>query len=383
MKGKRIMLWRYGAFGDLLYTLPVIDRLREQGNVLYLHTGFKGKEIFDADTRFEGMTFYEPPFFSESPEDVSAKIQKVMDEDVEGFQPDLVVNLSNTIETTLIPSRGDDNFEWSIEQRRNSLPGESFYSLSLAAAGLSRELLPGECGTAAFYEWEIEWAKKFRGDVGFLVLMALAGSNAQKRFPQAASIARKIVEEFKDAYILLVSDPETLAARRPEFHAIGSDRIKIPDPRAGLAFRRALLLARYADYVIGPETGLLVGAGMWGTPKTMLCTTSSVAQAVSGHIYDHSLQSSISCSPCLRAIYKPEDCYLSVRGDGRTPCNDYFNEGEIFERIELVHRDLRYLQDRNGEARTAPLAVPDVWADHAGFPVQGGPVRKGLLRALC
>jgi ADP-heptose:LPS heptosyltransferase len=381
--GERIMLWRYGAYGDLLYTLPIIDRLREQGHILYLHTGAKGKEIFEADTRFEGMTFYEPDFHGKLAEVVSAEIQKVMDQDVEGFRPDLVVNLSNTLETVMIPQRGDENFGWSIAQRRDSMVGENFYSVPLMAAALDVARREGECGTVAFYEWEIEWAKRMRGDFGFLVLMALGGSTAQKRFPQAASIARKIVEEIPDAYVFLVSDPATLALRRPEFRAIGSRRIKIPDARTGVAFRRALILARYADFVIGPETGLLVGAGMWGTPKTMLCTTSSVEQATAGQRNDFSLQANVACSPCLRAIYQPEDCYRPVRGDGRTPCNDYFDEGEILERIELVSRNMRYLQGGDVGGRTEPLEVPDVWADFGGLPGPRGPVRKGILRDVC
>ena len=39
-----------------------------------------------------------------------------------------------------------------------------------------------------------------------------------------------------------------------------------------MPFRQALLMARYMDLVVTPETGLGIGAGAYGTPKIMLLT---------------------------------------------------------------------------------------------------------------
>lgn len=98
-------------------------------------------------------------------------------------------------------------------------------------------------------------------------------------------------------------------------------------------------MMKYADYAFGPETGLMVAAGMWGTPKTMLCNTTAIHQTCSMHKNDRSLQSSAPCSPCHKGIYTEEDCedVRYVEGIPYSGCVHGFGFDEICGIIKDVY----------------------------------------------
>lgn len=356
------MILRYGAYGDLLYLLPVIDRMLADGKELYLHTGIRGLDIFGSDNRFKSILAINPA----NKEDW----QKILDKDIETVNPDEIVNLSNTLEGTLIPGRDAEAFHLPVETRRKLVKGESFYSVGLKVAGYSaiREL--GDCGTLVFTEGELAWAQRWREihRNEFVVLMPVRGSNAQKAFPFAKEIGRKILDYYPDAVLYPTGGPnEALYS-----FSYGDHRVY---PAFKTSFRQVMLMARFADYVLGPETGLLVAAGMWGTPKTMLCTSSSVFQCTEGQARDFSLQAQIDCSPCLRAIYEERDCYYQFHAAPvRAVCTNKFQQETILDAIDMVYRTMRYRRDRDGEIRTWPISVPGVQSDNVRRPEQQGAV---------
>ena len=352
------MILRYGAYGDLIYLLPLIDRMKADGKDLYLHTGIRGLDVFQADPRFQSILACNPA--------TAEDWQEVINKDIETVNPDEIVNLTDTMEGTLIPGREQPSFHWPVEKRRKVTQGESFYSFGLKVAGYSR----GEgCGTVAFTEEELTWADRWRETYRdeFLVMMPVSGSNAQKRFPIAKELGREILFRYPDAILYLTGGPN----EKHRSFSFGDHRVY---PAFDTSFRQVLLMTRYADYVVGPETGLLAAAGMWGTPKTMLCTSSSVFQATDGHRNDFSLQAEIPCSPCLRAIYKPEDCYHSHVAEDETVCNYKFRMETILESINVVYRTMRYRREQDGKLRTQPIRVPELLPDLGRLPGASGTV---------
>lgn len=370
---KKILILRYGAYGDMLYLLPLVDRILEAGNIPYLHTGFKALEIFRYDTRFAGITFFEPTVPGCTPDMTRQAIER----DFEQVEPDELWNMSETIETLLIPRRGDERFSWPIRKRRKETKHRSFYNFPLAIAGFQHEF--GRCGTMALTEEEIAWGERFRERHRdqFLVLMPVSGTTYQKRFPFQREVARKILEDYPDAVIYLCADPKTLERDKFDF---GNGRIYA---MTGASFRQSLVAARYADYVIGPETGLLVGAGMWGTPKTMLCTTASVFQCTDGQRNDFSLQAQIECSPCHLAIYEERDCLHPcignpINGQSMTVCNNKFSQEKIESVIQFVYENLRYRREEDGAIRTAPFRVSGVLPDLHRLSISDGDLQQGV-----
>jgi ADP-heptose:LPS heptosyltransferase len=178
--------------------------------------------------------------------------------------------------------------------------------------------------------WVERWREKERGY--FVVLMVVAGSCAQKVYPHMPALARGLVEKHSDIKVYLMGDATTSNL------SFGHSRIINISGQPPI--KQAILMTREADFVFGGETGLLVAAGMFGTPKVMLCTSSGVMQACGRHLNDFSLQSSAKCSPCHRAVYCDLDCEGVVK-DGNDEwhpeCIDGFDHSEIFKTIEGVH----------------------------------------------
>lgn len=359
------LLLRYGAYGDLIYILPLVDRLVADGKEVYLHTGLRGLDIFRGDPRFKSILISNPG----TAEDLQAIIEK----DIESVNPDEFINLTDTMEGTLIPGSEIDSFFWTVETRRKFSKGEDFYSLALKVAGYPAPRAFGECGTVAYANFELDWADRWRKihEDHFIVMMPVTGSNAQKRFSIAKDLGKKILDRYPDAVLYLMGG----RGDKDRAFSFGNGRVY---PAFEISFRQALLMARYVDYVVGPETGLVVGAGMWGTPKTMLCTASSVFMATNGQRNDYSRQAALACSPCLRAIYKPEDCYHPQVVPDVNLCNFYFDQGEILDSIDLVYRQMRYRRDLDANLRTAPIRVSELLPDLGGLPDHAEPLRSGV-----
>ena len=158
-----------------------------------------------------------------------------------------------------------------------------------------------------------------------VVLVVLAGSCAQKVYPRTPELMCDLAGKAK---VYIMGDDSTAD--------FSLDHPNIVNLSGKIPIKQAILMTRYADFVFGGETGLLVAAGMWGTPKMMLCTSASVYQACKYHKNDHSMQADTPCSPCHRAIYTDEDCEsLDREGEDCYPsCTGAFDYNRIRETIE-------------------------------------------------
>jgi hypothetical protein len=103
-----------------------------------------------------------------------------------------------------------------------------------------------------------------------------------------------------------------------------------------MSFKQALLMMKYSDYILGGETGLLAGAGLFGVPKTYLCTAAHKQQLVKYHRNDFSLQSLAPCSPCFRTCHSPQWCEKEMFHNMFPRCTANWDWDEmlsIFERV--------------------------------------------------
>lgn len=362
MNKEKTLLIRYGAFGDHLYALPLIDHLLRAGVELHLHTNPKGWVLFKDDPRFASLTVFDP-FTIPVGRKRNRAIDKAWRKAIADTKAKEVINLSHTLENTGVATRDvPELFDAPIEERRKILGERFFYGIPLHLGGFNPYLLePGKVGTLAYTDYQIEWGQGWRKShrEQFVVLMVLQGTTLQKRFPIAREVGEMILSRYPDAVLYLAGD------HTAEPFSFGDGRVYNTILPVG-NFKQVLLMARYADYVIGPETGMLVGAGMWGTPKTMLCTSSSIFQCTHMQKNDFSLQAAAWCSPCMRAVYKPKDCHLPVlqdRSDKKrhaTYCNFKFDPGKVLDGVDLVYRTMRYMPDLDEQIRTVPLRVPRV-----------------------
>jgi hypothetical protein len=103
-------------------------------------------------------------------------------------------------------------------------------------------------------------------------------------------------------------------------------------------YHRALAMVKMADYVIGPISSLMHAGGLFGTPKTTICSDTSVWQAHKYHANDFSIESSAPCCPCHRAIYHDKFCVTTETPLGILPaCNVLYDKGKIIEGVDFAY----------------------------------------------
>jgi hypothetical protein len=179
----------------------------------------------------------------------------------------------------------------------------------------------------------------------FIVALPLAGSTGQKCPHDVLQIIAARLEKLYPELLLV-----QLGWKEEEqfqFALEGKDKVIHAAHR--YPYLQSLGVCKIADYVLGPETSLLVGAGMFGTPKSMLCTASGVSQATAYHKNDFSIQSLVSCSPCYRAIYHSKICNLGNSNYGVVQaCNLHFDITRVLEGVKFAYemRGLRETVER-------------------------------------
>lgn len=303
-KKEPLILIRYGAFGDLIYMSAVLPYLFPKYDI-YFETNTKGMMLFGNDKRFADVLFYEPwRIPAARREEVVFDHWREIAEKNPGVR---VLNFFQAMEQTAIVPEWNPDAVLPIEERRRKYE-INFYEqhFRIADIEMPADFIPpyGIVFTDEEERWARDWRYKNRDS--FIILVVIGGSTLQKVFPTwLETFCKRLIDRCPKMKMYLLGDVECEGedwVYKRTFSLIPRRGNKTP------SFRQALLMAKYADYVLGAETGLLVGAGMWGTPKTALMTTASVEQFAKYTVNDYSVQSTAPCSPCYRTCYTAMLC---------------------------------------------------------------------------
>ena len=329
-----LLLIGYRAFGDWIYSVPVLPYLFEKYRV-HFDTCNKVWQLCHNDPRFETISIFEMEKYR--PEDqyqAAAERWEMLEKEL---KPDKVINLWRTLETECITERYMPEFHLPVEERQKIFKDKNFYEAVFKRCGIEMPESP-KLDELFYEDWEYEWGEKWRNshETDFVIMMPIAGTGAHKVYPKMEELSLRILEAYPNAYIYLIGDPSLkVNAWKHEriYHAF-----------EGFPIKQIFLMTKHADMVIGPETGTMVAAGMWGTPKITLCTASSVNQCCKYHKDDYSIQSSAKCSPCHRSIYGYADCENMVYAgeeDGEKlyypECVYGFDMAEILSVVERIY----------------------------------------------
>ncbi len=331
MSKPKLLLIRYAAFGDFIYMSALLPFLFEKYDV-HFEMNTKGAHLFHDDPRFVGKSYFAIEDYD--PQDYPTAFEKRWQEVREAVKADHELNLNGTLEATCIAERFQPEFFESVGNRRVRFGVHGFYDTVFERAGID---MPVDLNTAGmwFSDEEMAWGEKWRArhKDQFVVIIPMAGSTRQKLFHPYQEIADAIIAQHDNAVVYFAGDT-SLADFVPKGPRYFSMCNLMP-------IKQSVLMTKFADMVIGPETSLLAAAGMWGTPKIMFCTTSSVWQICQYHKNDFSVQADIWCSPCHRSIYAATDCHEMLKKDDGEPlypaCTKRVPVATILERVHHIH----------------------------------------------
>ena len=329
MKKEKLLIIGYRAYGDWLYFSAVLPYLFDKYEV-HIELNRKGYELFHDDPRFAGITLFEFEHFPK--EDMEKRVfarWKAVEEEI---KPDKVINLWRSLETECIAEAYMPEFNLSTKERQALYGHKGFYKAVFDKCEIPMPEVFRE-DRLFFTDSQLVWAEKWREEHqnDFVIMMNIAGSCSHKVYPEMPRLIFDVLDKYPNAYIYMTGDASVAHAQL--------DHPRIRKTCGDTPIKQIVLMAKHADYVFGGETGVLVAAGMWGTPKTMLCTASGLKQTCGDDDNDYSIQAEIKCSPCHKAVYCISDCEnMVVDGEDTYPiCIMSFPYEKIMSTVEEVY----------------------------------------------
>ena len=318
---KTCFVSRLGGAGDIMHCAHLPELIKEHYGVTHLtwETNHHGMHILSGNPFIDDLQMVDVSKMTFN------RMFKNLEDSRERF--DLVFDLSNTIEKAYCTNENDQRYYRSDKWRRENLGTKSYYDVMVDAVGLPDSYY-GTRGKLYFSDKEHDHAKntvinrKIELGCDYAVLINLSGSTLHKKFVQAESISRKILERFPKAYIVLTGDEHC------KDQVFRGDRIL---NRVGeWNFRTVALRCKYMDLTISLESGLALIAHSWDAPTLHLLTAASFDNHVKYAKNAYWLQAETACSPCHR---NPREYFGCPVKDSHPACV-FFGEDKIMEKVE-------------------------------------------------
>ena len=289
---KEALVIRYGALGDTCWVTPVLSQLKKEGYYVVMNTTAKGAEVlkhnpnideFIVHTTHRAIPYEELEYYWRM---MGRKFEKV-------------INLTKSCEGHLVKVAGSREAAWSKEMRHAEC-NYNFQDRQMELAGYPEE--KGRIPELYFSEIEESLAETFVSAHRdkFVILWSLSGSGFHKTYPWSEYIAGELCQQFSDIEIITVGDEDCKILEWSNPHTINKCGV--------YTVRQSFLLTKYADLVIGSDTGLLNAASAFDTPKIVFLSTNTVENLTKYWKNTASIfNDKCSCYPCHRLIYK-NDC---------------------------------------------------------------------------
>lgn len=242
---------------------------------------------------------------------------------------DYVFDLSNTIEKSYCTNENDWRYYTSDKWRRDNLGSKSYYDVMIDAVDMPNSYY-GNRGQLYYTDDEHtkarEWIAKKHEIYEKVILVNLSGSTLHKKFVQAESICRKILERYPTCLIILTGDEYC------KDQVFTHERILSYVGSKTNGFRSVALKCKYVDLNISLESGLILVAHSWDAPSLQLLTAASWDNHVKYAKNAYWLQSPVPCSPCHR---NPRE-YFGCPVKDKMPACVWFNEDEVMRKVEEI-----------------------------------------------
>jgi ADP-heptose:LPS heptosyltransferase len=317
---KTCFISRLGGAGDVLHAAHLPKLIKEHYKVDHItfETNYHGMHILEGNPFIDDLQFI----------DVNKMTVNRMSKNLDWaqYRYDLVFDFSNTIERAYCTNENDWRYYTSDTWRRETLGKKSYYDVMTDAAGLP-ELYYGTRGSLYFTEdehWAAkEWADKKREKHSHIILVNMSGSTLHKKFIQAESVCRKILENYPTSLIILTGDEyckDQVFTHERVISYVGSETN---------GFRSVSLKCKYVDLTISLESGLALVAHSWDVATLQLLTAASWDNHVKYAKNAYWLQSEVACSPCHR---NPRE-YFGCPVKEKHPECIWFDEDSIMEKV--------------------------------------------------
>lgn len=249
---------RYGAFGDAIQSSSVLPWLKEQGYHITFYTVPGAYDVIKHDPHID-------KFIIQDREQVPNHfLMEFWAHEAKKY--DRWINLSGSVEGTLLPGPHSDGSRWPISTRRRVMNVNYLeWTHELAEVPFPPR--------QRFYPTPEEraWARKMRDRIpGKAILWSLAGSSVHKAWPHLDAVVARIMLEIPGAHVVMVGDEAASLLERG-----WEDETRVWRRSGVWNIRESMAFCEVADVIVGTETGLLNAAGLLDVPKVVTLSHSS------------------------------------------------------------------------------------------------------------
>jgi len=331
---KKVLVCRWGAFGDCIITTPVIRKLKQDGWEIYYATNERGGQILKLNPHITK--------FFETKTDSIKDMDKYLGDIKKEYKIDEVVNLSESIEVDLSLHPRSPRYMYS-KQERFEMCNINFYEHTFTKFPFldmsmitDESMIPDLMRPELFFsEEELKEAQSYMKPDKFNIMIGMAGSGNNKAWPWTELLCGSILNEMKEhVHIITVGDVKCklIEPVEPKYITNLADKTSM---------RVSCAMTKFADLLISPDTGLLHASGCYDTPKIGMIGHNTIENITKYFSNDYSLQSDpelATCAPCFRMIYDmPLQC-PQCDETGAAWCMQYGIKPElVFEQVKKVY----------------------------------------------
>lgn len=312
---KTVAVIRYGAYGDVLQSASILPGLKRQGyHVTFICTP-RGVEAIRYDPHIDRILIQK--------EDIVPNHELMDYFKALGKKYTKVINLCETVEGIVLPMSSRAHFHWPKEARHN-ICNRNYMEMQHQIACVEFEK-PETC----FYpnKDELAWAQKERAKVkGKLIVWALTGSAFHKIWPYVDGVVANLIKHFPDCVIAFVGGQRE-EKLQGDWHCENVWRMV-----GKLSIRESMTLAKVADIVVGPETGILNAVSMENNAKVLLLSHSTVENLSRDWNNTISLCGPSECYPCHR-LQLDGWKYCNRHESGVAMCQTMIKPEDVFNAI--------------------------------------------------
>lgn len=327
----RILVIRLGAYGDMVQVTPIFRLYHEKGYKVDCLCNHESFDVLEHNPYIEDLQVIQRGAIPATQlKEYFAYL---------GTKYAKVINLCESIERGLLLEDRDEEFYLPKEERHKRC-NVNYSDRLMELAGLDERGLRPEIYLSEQEEFYGNLLRK-KNAGWFCVQWQLTGSSTHKLYPYAEAIIEYCLDKYPRMKFYLTGGPEV------HMYVDSWDR-RVVSKLGKWNQRQSIVMTKFMDLVVSPETGTLNGAGAFPVPKIGLLTHSSRENLTKYFLNDYSLESEAKCAPCHRLVHDVRFCETD-KTFGLPVC---MSEGHSPARIiGIIDRLYREWLDANYEER--------------------------------
>ena len=321
----KVLVIRYGAFGDSIIISALLRTLKQDGCEVFLHTSERGLMVNEVNPNVDHFIPYESN--SIPLDDLPAFWMQLAHE----LEVDAIINLTESIERKLCRIEVlKEEFDKPVSEIFESC-NKNYYEETIRHIedNFTIDMLKPEVHFKG--SWE-KAAKKHLDWDKFNILFCLVGSGLQKMYPWTPLIVNELYKRYGDTVNILTVGDE----RGKEIESLMDDRtIKLSGE---IHIMESMAITKYANLVVSPDTGILHASGCFKTPKIGLLGHTTIENITKHFENDYSIEASCECSPCFKIVNDMrKTCPIDPKTGACMCMRQGIDPNDVLDKVETLY----------------------------------------------